>query len=104
PNMQGQPKPPSKPTQMPVVASHAQERNVQAKGQKRDLSSPFSIIDQMKKTNVNISMWEYLSIPGQRDLLQAAMKNWSTSNQQVHMQEKVLTNVSQPEGNHGGQQ
>ncbi|KAH9293824.1 hypothetical protein KI387_040972, partial [Taxus chinensis] len=58
----------------------------------------------MKKTNVNISMWESLSIPGQRDLLQAAMKDWPTSNQQVQMQEKVLTNAAQPEGNHGGQQ
>ncbi|KAH9306943.1 hypothetical protein KI387_011347, partial [Taxus chinensis] len=55
-------------------------------------------------TNVNISMWESLSIPGQRDLLQAAMKDWPTSNQQVQMQEKVLTNVAQPERNHGGQQ
>ncbi|KAH9301081.1 hypothetical protein KI387_012664, partial [Taxus chinensis] len=53
-------------------------------------------------TNVNISMWESLSIPGQRDLLQAAVKDWSTSNQQVQMQEKVLTNVAQQEGNHGG--
>ena len=104
PNTQGQPKPPSKPSQMPVVAAHAQERNVPPKGQQRDLSSPFSIIDQMKKTHVNISMWESLSIPGQRDILQAAMKNWSTSNQQAHTQEKVLTNVYQPEGNHRGQQ
>ncbi|KAH9290806.1 hypothetical protein KI387_034923, partial [Taxus chinensis] len=89
---------------MPVVAAHVQGMNVQAKGQQRDASSPFNIIDQMKKTNVNISMWESLSIPGQRDLLQAAMKDWSTSNQQVQMQEKVLTNAAQPEGNHGGQQ
>ncbi|KAH9299878.1 hypothetical protein KI387_044101, partial [Taxus chinensis] len=58
----------------------------------------------MKKTNVNISMWESLSILGQRDLLQAAMKDWKTLNQQVQMQEKVLTNAAQPEGNHGGQQ
>ncbi|KAH9322563.1 hypothetical protein KI387_017202, partial [Taxus chinensis] len=58
----------------------------------------------MKNTNVNISMWESLSIPSQRDLLQATMKDWSTSNQQVQMQEKVLTNAAQPEGNHGGQQ
>ncbi|KAH9306842.1 hypothetical protein KI387_011246, partial [Taxus chinensis] len=55
-------------------------------------------------TNVNISMWESLSIIGQRDLLQAAMKDWPTSNQQVQMQEKVLTNAAQLEGNHGGQQ
>ncbi|KAH9323850.1 hypothetical protein KI387_018489, partial [Taxus chinensis] len=55
-------------------------------------------------TNVNISMWESLSIPGQRDFLQAAMKDWSTSNQQVQMQEKVLTNVALPTGNHGGHQ
>ncbi|KAH9307205.1 hypothetical protein KI387_044420, partial [Taxus chinensis] len=54
--------------------------------------------------NVNISMWESLSILGQRDLLQAAMKDWSTSNQQVQMQEKVLTNDAQPEGIHGGNQ
>ncbi|KAH9299889.1 hypothetical protein KI387_044112 [Taxus chinensis] len=58
----------------------------------------------MKKTNANISMWESLSIPGQRDLLQATMKDWSNSNQQVQMKEKVLTNVSQTEGNHRGQQ
>ncbi|KAH9310893.1 hypothetical protein KI387_025928, partial [Taxus chinensis] len=58
----------------------------------------------MKKTNVNISMWESLSIPGQRDLLQAAMKDWPTSNQQVQRQDKVLTNAAQPESNHGAQQ
>ncbi|KAH9296175.1 hypothetical protein KI387_039763, partial [Taxus chinensis] len=40
----------------------------------------------------------------QRDLLQAAMKDWPTSNQQVQMQDKVLTNAAQPEGSHGGQQ
>ncbi|KAH9304283.1 hypothetical protein KI387_008687, partial [Taxus chinensis] len=55
-------------------------------------------------TNVNISMWESLSIPGQRDLLQATMKDWKTLNQQVQMQDKVLTNAAQPEGSHGGQQ
>ncbi|KAH9296663.1 hypothetical protein KI387_044243 [Taxus chinensis] len=105
PNMQGQPKPPSKPTQMSVVAAHAQERNVQAKGQQRDVSSAFNIIDQMKKTHANISMWESLSILRQRDLLQVAMKNWSTSNQaSPYGHEKVLTNVAQLEGNHGGQQ
>ncbi|KAH9293154.1 hypothetical protein KI387_041645, partial [Taxus chinensis] len=103
-NAQGQPRTAPRPTQIPVVAAHMQGVNVQAKGQQRDPSSPFSIIDQMKKTNVNISMWESLSIPGQRDLLQAAMKDWPTSNQQVQMQEKVLTNAAQPEGNHGGQQ
>ncbi|KAH9308710.1 hypothetical protein KI387_036621, partial [Taxus chinensis] len=58
----------------------------------------------MKKKNINISMWESLSILGQRDLLQAAMKDWSTSNQKVQMQGKVLTNAAQLEGNHGGQQ
>ncbi|KAH9327817.1 hypothetical protein KI387_043751 [Taxus chinensis] len=101
-NAQGQPRTAPRPTQMPAVAAHIQGVNVQTKGQQRDPSSPFSIIDQMKKTNVNISMWESLSIPGQRDLLQAAMKDWLASNQQ--MKEKVLTNAAQSEGNHGGKQ
>ncbi|KAH9308552.1 hypothetical protein KI387_036463, partial [Taxus chinensis] len=102
--MQGHPKPPSRPAQIPVVVVHVQGKSVQARGKKRYVSSPFNIIEQMKKTIVNISMWESVSIPGQRDLLQSAMNNWSTSNQQGHMQEKVLTNVTQPEGNIGGQQ
>ncbi|KAH9293192.1 hypothetical protein KI387_041604, partial [Taxus chinensis] len=104
PNMQGAPKPAPKPTQMPFATSRVQGTNVQARGQQRDASSPFNIIDQMKKTNVNISMWESLSIPGQRDFLQVAMKDWPISNQRVQMQDKVLTNAAQPEGNHGGKQ
>ncbi|KAH9299879.1 hypothetical protein KI387_044102 [Taxus chinensis] len=103
-NTQGQPRTSLRPTQMPAVTAHVQGVNVQTKGQKKDTSSPFSIIEQMKKTNINISMWESLSIPGQRDLLQATMKDWSTSNQQVQMQEKILTNAAQPKGNHGRQQ
>ncbi|KAH9294553.1 hypothetical protein KI387_040245, partial [Taxus chinensis] len=93
-NAQGQSRTAPRPTQMPAVAAHIQGANVQIKGQQRDPSSPFSIIDQMKKTNVNISMWESLSIPGQRDFLQAAMKDWPTSNQQVQRQDKVLTNAA----------
>ncbi|KAH9314378.1 hypothetical protein KI387_023005, partial [Taxus chinensis] len=104
PNMQGLPKLVPRPAQMPVVAAHVQGMNVQVKGQQKDASSPFNIINHMKNTNVNISMWESLSILGQRDLLQAAMKDWSNSNQQVQMQEKVLTNSTQLEGNHGGEQ
>ncbi|KAH9313845.1 hypothetical protein KI387_022472, partial [Taxus chinensis] len=50
PNTQGLPKTTPRPTQMPVVAAHVQGMNVQAKGQQRDASSPFNIIDQMKKT------------------------------------------------------
>ncbi|KAH9321405.1 hypothetical protein KI387_016044 [Taxus chinensis] len=91
PNVQNQPK-------VPVVATHAHaqapEKFTPSKGHQKDNSSPFNIIDQMKKTNVNISMWESLSIPGQRDLLQATMNNWLTSNQQAHMQEKVLRNAA----------
>ncbi|KAH9317564.1 hypothetical protein KI387_019333, partial [Taxus chinensis] len=58
----------------------------------------------MKKPNVNISMWDSLAIPRQRDLLQTVMANSSISNQPPNQQEKVLTNVAQPEGIHGGQQ
>ncbi|KAH9288730.1 hypothetical protein KI387_032847, partial [Taxus chinensis] len=57
----------------------------------------------MKKTNVSISMWESLKILGQWDLLQAAMENWSASNELSRNQEKVLTNVAPKEGVHGGQ-
>ncbi|KAH9309870.1 hypothetical protein KI387_037781, partial [Taxus chinensis] len=34
-NMQGQPKPPSRPAQMPSVTGHVQEKNVLSKGQQR---------------------------------------------------------------------
>ncbi|KAH9323102.1 hypothetical protein KI387_017741, partial [Taxus chinensis] len=53
--------------------------------------------------NVKISMWESLAILGQRDLLQTAMAKWSGSNGPPNQQEKVLTNTTQPEGNHGEQ-
>lgn len=36
---------------------------------------PFSIVQQMKKGSLNISMWDALSIPSQRDLLQEAIKD-----------------------------
>ncbi|KAH9313874.1 hypothetical protein KI387_022501, partial [Taxus chinensis] len=49
PNMQSHSKPPSKPTQAPVVTTHVQEKNVPGKGQQKD--SSFNIIEQMKKTN-----------------------------------------------------
>ncbi|KAH9324260.1 hypothetical protein KI387_004438, partial [Taxus chinensis] len=98
PNMQSYPKPPSKPTQAPVVMTHVQEKNVLGKGQKKDNS--FKIIEQMKKKNVNISMWDSLSILGQIYLLHTTMANWSSSNQPPNQQEKVFTNTVRPEGNH----
>ncbi|KAH9325502.1 hypothetical protein KI387_005680, partial [Taxus chinensis] len=77
---------------------------MQGKGKQRDNSSPFNVIEQMKRKNLNISMWESLAIPRQRDPLQVAMENWSTSNQSPNQQEKILTNAAHPEGNHGRQQ
>ncbi|KAH9296654.1 hypothetical protein KI387_044234 [Taxus chinensis] len=44
-NAQGQPRTAPRPTQIPVVAAHVQGVNMQTKGQQRDPSSPFSIID-----------------------------------------------------------
>lgn len=35
---------------------------------------PFNIVEQMKRDNLNVSMWEALAIPSQRDLLQEALK------------------------------
>ncbi|KAH9288767.1 hypothetical protein KI387_032884, partial [Taxus chinensis] len=54
-NVQGQPKPPPRPAQVPIVTTQVQENNMQGKGKQRDNSSPFNIIEQMKRTNVNIS-------------------------------------------------
>ncbi|KAH9308585.1 hypothetical protein KI387_036496 [Taxus chinensis] len=42
---QGQPRTAPRPTQMPAVATHVQGVNVQTKGQQKDTSSPFSIIE-----------------------------------------------------------
>ncbi|KAH9296645.1 hypothetical protein KI387_040233, partial [Taxus chinensis] len=37
---------------------------------------PFNIVDQMKKTNINVTMWDALTIPSQRDLLHEALANF----------------------------
>lgn len=35
---------------------------------------PFNIFEQMKRASLNVSMWDAISIPSQRDLLQEVIK------------------------------
>ncbi len=39
----------------------------------------FNILDHMKKENVCISMWDFLGVPGQKDLLQSTLSGLSLS-------------------------
>lgn len=54
----------------------------------------FNIIDHMKKSNVTLSMWDSLAIPGQKSLLQSALSDVSLAHEPTNDQSRVmLTNV-----------
>jgi len=56
----------------------------------------FNIIENMKKMNVTMSMWDSLAIPGQKDILQSALSDLKVSKDTtVDPNRVVLTNSSQ---------
>lgn len=57
----------------------------------------FNIFDQMKKTNLIVTLWEALSITAQRDLLQEALKNFSLLNDTSAKGVPATTSLCQPE-------
>ncbi|KAH9295073.1 hypothetical protein KI387_038661, partial [Taxus chinensis] len=62
-----QPKPPN---QMPPQ----QRKEGSMPQMQKSMGLPFNIVEKMKKTNVNVSMWDALAIPSQQDLLCEALK------------------------------
>ena len=56
----------------------------------------FNILDSMKKVNVSMSLWDSLSIPGQKDLLQSALHDLTLSSEPSSNSAKViLTNAEE---------
>ena len=59
--------------------------------QPRVSAQNYNVIDQMKKTNVPVSMWDALALPGKMDMIQAALQSYHMSNPVVVQQDpKVL--------------
>lgn len=85
-----QPRIQSQPTQ-------AKGDTVVPKRQQKATIVPFNVLENMKKVNVSMSVWDSLSIPGEKDLMQAALFDLSISNEPSKEQSKVvLTNKPQP--------
>lgn len=47
----------------------------------KNFITSLNIIEQMKKTNVSVPMWDFLAIPSQRELLQKELKTVVEKNQ-----------------------
>lgn len=78
-------------TEQPVIAILVQNQNTRGSNEPRivpnqssmpmmtkaprlSVNAPLNIVDQMKRKNLSVSMWDILSIPTQRDLLQKELK------------------------------
>ena len=69
--------------------------NVAPKASTKAHNAPFSVVEQMKKTNVNIPMWDVVAtIPMQRRLLQKELESIEPKNQPSR--EESTTSLIQP--------
>lgn len=79
------------------VVQRAKADLVASKGPVKSVGVPFNIVDQMKKAKRNVTMWDALSIPSQRDLLKEELKDVNQSNDEIAVNGKaVSTSLVQP--------
>ncbi len=92
----------------PLVASKGQPQlqvdcYMEQPHQKEKPAVPFNIVDSMKKLNMNMSVWDRLAIPGQRDMLQVALEGLKgESGSAIAVRGSVLTNHLQDSNNISG--
>ena len=81
----------------PPVASKGQpqlqaDRDMEQPHHKAKSAVPFNIMDNMKKLNVNMSVWDTLAILGQKDMLQVALEEIKGESIAAAARGSVLTN------------
>ena len=86
-------------THVPVTKENVHkpgEHGVVKAHQKSHFFASFNIVENMKKINVSMSMWETLAIPGQTDILQRALLDEANPTKMMDEPVKaVLTNADE---------